>query len=206
MSRSRSALVDDSNPAHCSTASPSTREPVDIGLCSHQYTKPGTVSCSPELQLLLDHSSSKNMKEIAEIQRLSAAATHEGNVLTWAIQPKRGQEQRGEGGPAVTACKTCQSGDSYTLVLLQNGAFLQVSRPHKFQPCHKQAWMKVQSCQLAKQPAWDAVRSQGPELQQPLGTAFLRCRGGAGQVCSWNLQWLKSTEAEIRLGKDNEVY
>lgn len=36
------------------------------------------------------------MKEIAEIQWLSAAATHEGNVLTWAIQPKGGQEQRGE--------------------------------------------------------------------------------------------------------------
>lgn len=164
------------------------------GTCWHRslpspvHTKPGTISCSPELQLLLDHSSSKNMKETAEIQQLSASATHEGNVLTWAIQPKRGREQRGE----AVLCNCRQ--DMSIGCLLYAGPATDRDFPVSFkasqpQPCHEQACMKVQSCQLAQQPAWDTVRSQGLKCNNPweqlssdVGVEQDRC---ADEIWTW---------------------
>lgn len=122
------------------------------------------VSHSPELQVLLDHSSSHNLEETAKIQQLSTAATQEGNGLTWALQPWRGRKRRGEEGIALTANQICQSADGYMSSLLRSGVFPTPSfhgSSRVSAPVMLGAYPRAWSCHLAQQQVYAATRGKG---------------------------------------------
>lgn len=197
----------------CSPAPPlgvpsGAKQPVSLQLHSQQHTPLISHDLVPEPQLLLYHSSSQNLKEIAKLQQLSVTATQEGNISTSAIQSKRGLEGWGQDElhllPPGCANQLIPAADQ-GLCTCGVPPCCRVSQP---QSCHVWTHLQARSCQLAEQQAWDTVRGKEDGLQHsPWKLSPMSCRKRAGKGHWWNLnlvRWFKSTQAVFRLRPGNE--
>lgn len=139
--------------------------PGSLSAYSQQHAPLISHDLVPEPQLLLYHSSSQNLKEIAKLQQLSVTTTQEGNISTRAIQSKRGLEGWGQDElhllPPGCVNQLIPAADQ-GLCTCGVPPCCRVSQP---QSCHVRAHLQARSCQLAEQQACNTVRSKEDGLQ-----------------------------------------